>query len=290
MLLITLPKDIVLYILSFTVAKKMKFQSWFAFKLQDINKLKFSDEEWVRRSLSKNRNAIDFLEENPELIDWQFISLNPRFAELYERIPSIFERNRYLWNWYSLSKNCQSIDFLQKHSSIIHNLKIKVVDCCDTVYRDDGTEKSLLRNLCATLDPKTIDTIRSHYIDKLTTEEWIILCKNPYAIGLIEEYWSKLPPPSSNIFNEITLCLIENPKALNIISNNIGKLTLSELQMLMKQEHAIQLIREKLYPRFGSYNKYLLANPAIFITDNIATNTYLEREYIKLESALIALL
>jgi len=113
---------------------------------------------WV--TLSKNPNAIDIIEENYYMINWNetciTLNTNPRVMKfIEERIDKLD-----MTDWELLSRNPAAIDILIK-------------------YPNNIDWESLSRNPCE----KAVELLRQNP-DKIC---WTNICENPYAIDLIEE-------------------------------------------------------------------------------------------------------
>jgi hypothetical protein len=68
--------------------------------------------------LSLNSNAIDFLKENPEKINWIYLSQNENAIEL-------LANNQDKIDWYNLSKNPNAIELLRNNKNKIDNNVIR---------------------------------------------------------------------------------------------------------------------------------------------------------------------
>ena len=230
--------------------------------------------------LSQNENAISILEENPKHIKWVDLLKNKNAVFLIEnnlttKYPKNFQLNLLL----NLASNSNAMHIFERYFDASKYKNIK--------------DQNIWNVLCA--NPNAISLLE-HNVEQIN---WEILSENPNAIFILEHnvnkiHWDKLAKNS-------------NPNALNLIKNNINKLTQKAWDAICANPNAIDLIEimEHLnYPSFDhasfdptlkgfDFIEYANYNVSIFLKkhpDNIAivlknkdkTTVFLtKREHIK---------
>jgi len=92
---------------------KFNYLEWLSYNKNAINFLEENPDKICWDCLSANPNAIHLLEANQEKIDWDFLSLNPNAIHLLE---ANFEKI----NWLSLSRNPNAIHILEANPEKIN--------------------------------------------------------------------------------------------------------------------------------------------------------------------------
>jgi hypothetical protein len=92
---------------------KFNYLEWLSYNKNAINFLEENPDKICWDCLSANPNAIHLLEANQEKIDWDFLSLNPNAIHLLE---ANFEKI----NWLSLSRNPNAIHILEVNQDKIN--------------------------------------------------------------------------------------------------------------------------------------------------------------------------
>jgi len=139
-------------------------------------------------SLNPNPLVIDYLKNNPEKINWNFLSSNPNAIKL-------LRENEEKINWSNLSMNNCAFKLLNENQDKI--------DWCNICYNDN---------------PKVISEIIAKNLDKNIS--WFILSKNPndIAVDII------LRPENINKIDYEFLSLNSNDKVFDLIKNNLDKI------------------------------------------------------------------
>ena len=154
---------------------------------EKINGLKASWNSNVNILLEKNiigfhkwncniPNIIPFLEKNPELIDWYYLSENPNASSLLEKNQEKLDS----YHWRLISRYNNNIEFLEKN---IDHLKWNALST----------------------NPHAVSLLEKN-LDKI---EWNWLCSNENAVHLIEENFNKITNYSSLVRNSEAIHLIE---------------------------------------------------------------------------------
>jgi hypothetical protein len=174
--------------------------------------------------LSKNPNAIDLLESNPDNINWNILSNNPNAIDLLEKrieyekflnpvdyknlksnkkidwsflsqnpnAINLLKENQDNINWYCLAKNPNAIDLLKERIKYENELNI-------TEYNKLKTNKQI-NWLLLSENPNAIDLLKERikyenslndkdysYLRRYQQINWDLLSKNPNAINLLKE-------------------------------------------------------------------------------------------------------
>jgi hypothetical protein len=108
--------------------------------------------------LAKNSSAMDVLEENPEHIEWSYLSSNTS-----DRAIDLLYENPDKIDWYWLSQNPSAMDLIEANLDLVN-----------------------WRQLCK--NPNAVELLAEHSIEI----DWPYLSSNPNAIWLLEQYRSKL--------------------------------------------------------------------------------------------------
>ena len=218
------PKDIIIHIISFItepiytpipIMKHMLSKSF-------IEENKTS----MFGSISRNKNAIYFLENNHNLINWFCISQNPNAIHLLERYPENI-------NWSSLSLNINAIRLLQQN--------IKKIDWFNLVINKNAypiisqnmdiimSNTIYFKRLCLNQNPKVLQLIE-RYPEKI---DWQNLSSNPAAIHILKR----------NLTQISWYELSENVNAIELIEDNLTKI---DWELLSLNKNAIHLIEKNL--------------------------------------------
>jgi len=242
------------------------------------------------RMLSKNPNAVSYLEKNPTKIDWHYLSSNTN----PNAIDMIKKNKQENICWWDLCKNPKAVYLIEEQLDKLYLLQKKIhpiyldwdwmnwenlfqnpnaihiiekhLDDFDETYGDDCMLFYLSNN------PNAIHIIEKN-LDKLDFDCWRLLSKNPNALNLLEKNqdkinWSYLSQ------NPNALDLLEknqdkidwrelsgNPNALYLLEKNLDKVDWSYLS---KNPNALELL-EKNQDKINWHE--FSANPSIFEMD-----------------------
>lgn len=191
----------------------------------------FHREHWT--NLSANPEAIEILEENVDKIDWYYIPKNPAALHLIKGNEDKIEHLETLFE----NSNPEIIEHLYK---IIGN----TID-----WKRTTSIYKLIQN------PAAINIIEPN-IQNINPR---LLCGNPAAINIIKQYDTSVlsclglsgnyegldfmeENNCSNMF--LTLCSNVNPKAIEIIKNNINEVKGMMWETLCSNPAAIDIIKE----------------------------------------------
>jgi hypothetical protein len=188
------------------------------------------DEDQIRNYwLSMNPNAIQYLEKNPDVIDWVFLTENPNCVSILEQNLDKMVEMR----WYDLFKYATSIFTIEKYLNTIPPAEsywsaLSGNPVAMQILKKNP-DKISIRHLCFNTHPDAIKILEENY-DKIN---WNILCSNPSAISLIERRLSEpyiqevyfLDFRSERPYKNINWdTLAENPNALHILEQNKDKI------------------------------------------------------------------
>ena len=229
--------------------------------------------------LSQNPNAIDYLKENPELIDWGYLSTNPNAIKLLENkfkeennltereLQNLTPKNKI--NWLYLSENPKAKKLLEAKYE-----KEKLLDDYELAQKI-GRDRFLYlnwRKLSA--NPCAIDLLRKN----INNIDWgqLSVNPNPKAIELLS-----LPENMNNIVwkGMPTSNKSKSPIKLTGLPEDQNEIGWGELSRIANTEEAIELLRKRAayedtlldneYMKIRRPKRinwyYLIINPAIFI-------------------------
>lgn len=223
------PKDIIIYIISFiTEPIYTPIQC-----IAHILSKKFIDENPrsmvgcpMFGGLSRNKNAIYFLENNLQLINWFCISKNPNAVHLLELYPDKI-------NWSSLSLNPNAIHLLEKNIKKIDWFNLAINKNAYSIISQNMdiimSNTIYFRRLCLNQNPKIL-TLIERYPEKI---DWCGLSGNPAAIHILKRNLTKIS------WYDIS----ENVNAIQLIEEN---LSLIDWELLSLNTNAIHLIEKNL--------------------------------------------
>ncbi len=184
------------------------------FDIENQKEPKYELRSWINRErldnicLCVNPNAIDYLEENPNEINYDYLSQNINGSRLFFKNP---EKLNKPW----LSKNPGAIDFLQEYP-----------------------EKIFYRSLCANHSPDAIDMLLDDIEDNKHSLDWFDLSMNPYAMPILED---------EDYFNNINwLMLSRNPAGVKLLEDNFNKIPKFAWSYISENPGATQLIYDNL--------------------------------------------
>jgi hypothetical protein len=179
------------------------------------------DTEEYRLGLSQNPNAIDLLERNKELIDWDGLSRNQNAIDL-------LEKNKELIDWTGLARN--------PNPNAIHLIEEKIREDGIDFYGDsEDYDVDYEENInFYDLDTDYYDYYyNERQFHNKTEHFWYNLSINPNAIHILETYQDKI--------NWVALVL--NPNAIHLLKENIEKINWKKLSKNPNLE-AIDLLKE----------------------------------------------
>jgi hypothetical protein len=206
-----LPTDILLQIYDYTYRPHMKLKSWIP-----ENKLTIS--------LSKNPNAIDYLEINKEQISWKFLSINPNSIQLLKKNSNLIN-----WDYLEMNPNIEeiilellnTIEPLSEEYKILQKMYIYILNCKEKSKKIIITEHDLLDN------------------SEFNILRWAELSRHPEIIEIIEKDYDKI----SKKINWNNLSVNSNPKIISFIEKNLDKVDLSYLSL---NENAIHILERNI--------------------------------------------
>ena len=161
----------------------------------------------IKRFLSNNLRAVDFLEENKNFIDWNALSLNPNAIKL-------LENNLNKINWYLLCINYNAIHIIEKN---INKVDWNILSCNPNAVNilENNIDKINWSSLSSNISLKAINILENN----LNKINWINLSQNPSASKLLLANQDKI-----NIYmfakNENIIKIINNEKfCIKILEN-----------------------------------------------------------------------
>ena len=194
--------------------------------------------DWSKIVRSTNTNAIYFIEKHIELLKGDYIleylSRNPFAAEMLSRHPEKIVWNHFVKNpnaihiidkyfdlcFQSLNK-CGKQELL-KHPNFVHLIKkyqqkivdeLLFIDCIPHILEIKKPEYFDLFEKYLEKYPEKIEEISNAPLSGF----WLNLCKNPYAIHIIEENLHKIPDTAWS-------ALAKNENAIHLLEKNMDKL------------------------------------------------------------------
>lgn len=218
------PKDVIIHIMSFITEPVFTPISIMSHILS--NSFIEETQKSMFGSLSRNKNAIYFLEKNPQLINWFCISQNPNAIHLLEMYPEKI-------NWSALSLNPNAIHLLEKNIKKIDWFNIVInINAYSIISQNMDIIMSntiYFKRLCLNQNPKILKLIEK-YPEKI---DWGNLSYNPAAIYILER----------NIEKISWVELSENVNAIKLIEANLEKV---DWELLSLNKNAIHLIEKNL--------------------------------------------
>lgn len=224
--------------------------------LEAVNLLKKNKDKICWETLTWNTGAICLLEKNLDKIQWENIGGNENAIQIIEKnIDKIYYELGYDMLWSTLETNKNATNLIEK------------------LYKED--EELNFQHIWS--NENSIELIEKNIV----VCDWFMLSANANAIHLIENEL-KRNPNSMNINwynlnknrnalhilkankNRIIwepFCENENKNTIEMIRNNLDKLTVNAWLRLQKNSNAIQLIKE--HQDKINY-MYLSKNPGIF--------------------------
>ena len=214
---------------------------------------KFEDHDFEKVCLSRNPNAIQYLEENPMKIEWINLSGNKNGMKIIKNIGRFYYpllcENTSLEAIQQLEENFTNIDWirLSTNPAAIHILeanpkKINWKYLC--LNHAEGALRLLLANpkkinwfnLSSNPSPIAIKLLEANP-EKI---DWMMLSANPSAIHIIEKNLDKsdntylcMNPNATHLIKETDINwwqLSANPSAIHIIEQNLDKVKCFILQ------------------------------------------------------------
>jgi len=186
------------------------------FDIENQNKKqpKYELRSWINHQrldnicLCVNPNAINYLEENPREINYDYLSQNINGSSLFFKNPEKINRP-----W--ISKNPGAIDFLREYP-----------------------EKIFYRSLCANHNPDAIEMLLDDIENNKHSLDWFDLSKNPYAMPILED------EDYSNNINWLMLSM--NPTGVKLLEDNLNKIPNLAWSYISENPGATQLIYDNL--------------------------------------------
>jgi hypothetical protein len=229
------------------------------------------------KTLSENPNAIDYLTENPDLIDWRYLSRNPKAIKLLEM--KIKEENKLTEAEFNLLSNKDKISWLDlsdnpKAKKLLEakfekEALLEEYDLAQGIRRDTFLYlnwRRLSANPCAIdLLRKNIGKIDWKQLAINPNQEAVELLSLPENIERLE--WEGVPPKNSN-FNTELFNVNETQNNINwsILSLSRNENTMKLLEKRAAYENTLSDDEYKIIRQPNKINWYFLAiNPAIFI-------------------------
>ena len=227
--------------------------------------LSWIDPSKLRRNLNRNPNAIDYLEQHPELIQLNILVQNPNFKLLPEHIydpdliycildnpgPQIKKLTAYLIKTeyiYHLCKNPYCMDIIEaypdKNKTIIRLLSCNynAVHILEQYIDDVDWDY-----LCLNESPKAMELILANP-DKIN---WLSLSSNPAAVKILEDNPDKIDYWGLS-WNYNAIHLIEkHPEKINWIGLSTNK---NAMHILEKNCDKIEWYQFSVNPGIFEYN------------------------------------
>jgi hypothetical protein len=223
----------------------------------DVNKLN-------KKALSRSHKAITFLEENPEMIDWDSFSLNQAgFHIIKDNLDKI--------DWNLLSSNCSAIPILKENVDKINwdnFLRNGSIDA-SYVIRDNKDKIKDWNNLCWNRNDWINDIFDEDIMKILAHWDICSLEGNPCAIPTLEKYEKYMK------WN----CISKNPNAIHMLKKRPEEINLYEL-LLNPNPEALHFFEKYILPKpFDTFDlsrskimiPFLKKNRE-YINDNICKN------------------
>lgn len=217
--------------------------------------------------LSINPNAIDLLKKNPDKINWYYLSKNPNAIEL-------LEKNIHMIDWNFLSENPNAIKLLEnnrnkinwfilfKNPNAFHLIEAKINECISNNHKDLNTYLFCLLYNPNPLKYKYINNYLNYLktVNENTEGFW-------FYDDISEDYYSIWYQLSSNQMPEILELLSnhlqelnwnaisKNPKAINLIKNNLNKTNI--FLLCNYNENVIEILFKYNYEYIKRYQSQL---------------------------------
>ena len=198
------------------------------------------------RSLCQRTHRIDFIEKHWDNIRWSYLSANPFAIDL-------LKKNQDKICWFSLSENPAAIDLIMENLEKINWEMLSLNPAAIELLKRNQNYiywKYMTCNSAIWKQGRLLDWID---VDKLDLS---ILCKNPNAIYLMEQYPERICWYSAT----------QNPKAVPLLRKNLDKIMWMYLSLNESRE-AIQLMEENMDKKDEWNNELLFSNPYIFEYD-----------------------
>lgn len=238
----------------------------------------FSD-EYTRHNALENPNIIPLLNEHAMRLDKSdliILARNPKVTELnslgkaihYHNSPRVYDQlfnatRRYPEVFKEYIKNPNLNEYfldanLVNKFEVLDELAINPNDKAVNIVINNlsGLSKEGWWNLAENTNPKAISIIRGK-INELDEIGWKHLALNPNAIDILEDNPDKII--KYKVWSQ--LCQNPNPKAVNILRENIGRLNEYHWQILAKNPNATDIIEENLDKLDERGWEYLAENP-----------------------------
>jgi hypothetical protein len=214
--------------------------------------------------LSLMPEAVDFLKENPDKINWINLCNNPS-----SHIIPILEKNMDKIDWYYLSGNSYVISFLKQHKDKINWDGLSYNYSAYQLLFENQNKINWI-NICLNENPKIIKEIIGKNLDKEEIS-WEALSQNinDEAIFILKENLSKI---NWNYLSSNT-----NPNAILLLKRNISKINWYNLSLNPSRQAKLLFLEYVDIIDWRNYkhlNKYL-------ILYNFDTNENNEDEYYK---------
>ena len=194
-------------------------------------------------NLNKCKEAIQFLKENPEYIDWEILSTNPAAIDLllenYTKIEWVHfcknpaaidillqDEDAIVWNAFSENPHPKAIDLLTKNKGMIDYYELAtnpsaselIIEQLETAffvivtktnphYKIENKIKiNYIRRLCMNETTELINYIYSHYYEYI---DWKVLSRNCGAVDILLENMDKI--------DYISLSANSHPKIIKLM-------------------------------------------------------------------------
>ena len=230
------------------------------------------------KTLSENPNAIDYLTENPDLIDWRYLSRNPKAIKLLEmKIKeenklteaefNLLSNNKDKISWLDLSDNPKAKKLLE--AKFEKEALLEEYDLAQGIRRDTFLYlnwRRLSANPCAIdLLRKNIGKIDWKQLAINPNQEAVELLSLPENIERLE--WSGVPPENKAYNTELfDVDGTENNIDWSVLSLSRNEKTMGSLQKRVEYEDTLTDAEYMEIKRPKRINWYFITiNPAIFI-------------------------
>lgn len=207
-----------------------------------------------KRHISTNPStkAIDFLIQNPQYIDWDYISYNRS-----SNIGLLFDKYKRSINWNMICFNESSSKFLSSNLDRINWYILSSNESDDAIdLMEEYPENVCYSALSHNKNPRAINLLK----DNLCRVNWVGLSSNPNALELLREnpdqiYWHELaynPNPEAlelmeeNIENMNKHMMGNNPALLPWLRDNLEYVCWSSICQKAKTPEMFQFIRDHI--------------------------------------------
>jgi len=183
----------------------MEFVDWFNLNDPEVALRVSQTTENIPSFLSRNPNAVDCLEANPQWIDWTALSRNPNAVGL------LFE-NQHKIEWWYLSANPNALPLIEANKQKINwywlGTNPSAMSIIENSLKQNPTSSNQLwGSIARNTNPRAIEIIREN-MEKVDLNQ---LCANPSAVGLLEEFPEKIG----------YRFLLENPNAEKLLRRKL---------------------------------------------------------------------